>query len=78
MRFVPDLIDAFGGPTAFAAVIGKKPSTASEMKRNGSVPPKYWRTIVQAAAERGIDGVTYETLAMMHTPAAPVGVEAHT
>jgi hypothetical protein len=63
---VPELIDAFGGPTAFSVVIGKNPSTASEMKRSGSIKPGYWPKIVEAAASRGIRGVTYEHLTMMH------------
>lgn len=68
---VASLIDAFGGPTAFGRVIGKNPSTASEMKRSGSISVDYWPKIVAAAAERAISGVTYETLTLMHTSAAP-------
>jgi hypothetical protein len=65
-RTIPELITAFGGPTDFADVIGKNPSTASEMKRSESVRVSYWPRIVEAAQERGIPGVTLETLAQMH------------
>lgn len=65
-RTVPALIDAFGGPTEFAKVIEKNPSTASEMKRTGSIRVPYWPAIVAAAAEREIPGVTLESLALMH------------
>lgn len=63
---VPDLIEAFGGATAFAKVIEKNPSTASEMKRTGSIRIQYWPLIVAAAPGHGIEGVTLESLALMH------------
>jgi len=63
---VPKLIDAFGGPTAFARVIGKGASTASEMKRNRSIPVDYWPAIIAAAGEAGIRGVTAERLMQIH------------
>lgn len=65
-RTIPDLIDAFGGPTGFAKVIDKNPSTASEMKRSQSIRVGYWPLIVEAAQEEGIPGVTLEALAQMH------------
>jgi hypothetical protein len=65
-RTVSELIDAFGGPTEFSKVIEKKPSTASEMKRSGSIRPGYWPKIIAAAAERRIRGVNAETLMLMH------------
>lgn len=65
-KSVPELIDAFGGATRFAEVIGKIPSTASEMKRTGAIRVPYWPAIVAAAAERGIKGVTLESIALMH------------
>lgn len=67
-RSVAELIDAFGGNTAFAKVIGKGPSTAGEQKRNGSVPVEYWDLVIAGAAELGVSGVTYEALARMHIP----------
>lgn len=63
---VPGLIDAFGGATAFAAVIGKIPSTASEMKRRGSIPVDYWPTLVAASTGRPFGPLTYEHLVGMH------------
>lgn len=63
---VPELITAFGGPTAFSRVIGKGASTASEMKRARSIGIEYWPVIVRAAADQSIAGVTYETLVQMH------------
>lgn len=65
---VPELIEAFGGPTGFARVIGKGPSTASEQKRSGSIPVEYWDLVVSAARDAGIPGVSFEALARMHIP----------
>lgn len=63
---ISELIDAFGGPTEFAKVIDKIPSTASEMKRSGSIRVSYWPKIIAAAAERRIKGVNSESLMLMH------------
>ncbi len=63
---MPELIDAFGGVTAFSKIIGKRPSTASEMKRNRSIHVDYWPKIIEAAAEREIEGITAEFLMHLH------------
>lgn len=78
-RSIPELIDAFGGPTEFAKVIGKNPSTASEMKRAGSIRVNYWTNIVDAAAEKAIPGVSLDSIARMHmaaTTSDPAASEA--
>jgi hypothetical protein len=69
-RTVADLVEAYGGTTAFGRIIGKGPSTASEMKRVGRIDPKYWTKIVVSARERGpqFDWVTPEALMQMHAP----------
>lgn len=60
------LIDAFGGAARFAEAIALKgASTASEMKRAGSIRVAYWPRIVTEAAARAIPGVTLETIALM-------------
>lgn len=66
MNSVRELIDAFGGPTAFSKIIEKRPSTASEMKRNRSIAVDYWPKVIEAAAERGMEGVTAEFLMRLH------------
>lgn len=68
MDTVPEIIAAFGGATAFARCIGKKPSTASEMKRSGSIPVRYWPRLVAEAKRLGIK-LTYEILVEAHVPA---------
>lgn len=66
---VPELIAAFGGPAKYGRVIGKGASTGSEQKRAGSIPVEYWDLVIAGAADLGIPGVSYETLAKMHIPA---------
>jgi hypothetical protein len=34
--------------------------------QRGRIPSEYWLALVQSAAERGIDGVTFEKLADIH------------
>lgn len=65
---VSDLIDAFGGPTEFAKVLRRNPSTASEMKRAGSIRVSYWPSIIEAAAARGLEGITADLLVRLHAP----------
>lgn len=62
---VPEIIDSFGGASAFGRAIGVKASTASEMKRRGKIPVPYWPTLVNADP---IDRprFTYEDLVMSH------------
>lgn len=66
MDTIPELIDAFGGPTAFGRVIGKRSSTASEMKRSRSIPLEYWDAVMAAAPEHGIEGVNEALLHRIH------------
>jgi hypothetical protein len=62
---VPELIDAFG-VSEFAKIIGKIPSTAGEMKRSGSIRPRYWPKIIEAAPSYGIAGIDSDKLMWMH------------
>jgi hypothetical protein len=73
MQTVAEIVDAFGRPTAFAKVISRGTSTASEMKRNGSIPGRYWEVVVHAARARGIGGVTLECLARLHARQCAAG-----
>ncbi|MDF3062409.1 MAG: hypothetical protein K0S06_2518 [Microvirga sp.] len=66
MTTVSDIFSALGGPTAVARFLGVRPSTASEMKRRGSIPAEYWRDLVRAAERNGVPGIDATTLAEMH------------
>lgn len=63
MNTAADIIDKFGGPTAFAEVIGTTQQNVSNMKARGTIPATFFQTIVRAAGERGLDGVTLDLLA---------------
>lgn len=67
MNSLKDLVDELGGTTAFAASIHVNVSTASEMKRRGSVPVRYWPSLIAAAEERGVP-LTYDMLVAIHSP----------
>jgi len=67
MNSLRDLVDELGGTTAFAAAIQVNVSTASEMKRRGSIPVRYWPSLIAAADERGLP-LTYDTLVAIHSP----------
>lgn len=65
-KTISELMDAFGGPSAFARAIGLNcSSTANEMKRNGGIAVGHWPKIIAAAAERGVKGVSPDALMWM-------------
>ena len=63
MESAAQIIDAFGGPTAFASVVGTTQQNATNMKARGTIPATFFRAIVDAAADRKIDGITLDVLA---------------
>ena len=62
---IDDIFRLFGGPTAVARVIGKRPTTASEMKRRQSIPVRYWPSLLESARGHEI-GLTSEILMEVH------------
>ena len=63
MESAAQIIDAFGGPTAFAFVVGTTQQNATNMKARGTIPANFFRAIVDAAADRNIQGITLDVLA---------------
>jgi hypothetical protein len=63
MQTFSQIIDAFGGAASFGAAVGIPDSHARAMKARNSIPDGYWLKAVNAAQDRGIDGVTLESLA---------------
>jgi hypothetical protein len=59
---VPALIDALGGNAAVARIIGKGPSTVSEMRRSNSISVRYWPALIEAARELGVRGINSERM----------------
>lgn len=65
---VGELIGLWPEPslTTFAADIGVPVKHASAMKARDSLPDEYRPAVVESANRRGIEGVTYELLTLMH------------
>lgn len=70
MRDVTNLFDEIGGPRKMAALLDVKPSAASEMKRRGSIPVKYWPKLVDGFKNLHLTNVDYDTLVSMHSERA--------
>lgn len=68
MDTVDDVFAGFEGSSAFASALGLNLSTASEMRRRSSIPVRYWPRLVEVARERGIAGISYDSLVAMHVP----------
>lgn len=71
MQSVSSLFEQLGGPTKVARILGVGFTTASEMKRRGSIPVKHWPRLVAACQSEGVDGVNYDSLVAMHTEPCP-------
>jgi hypothetical protein len=69
------VIEAFGGPTKYAAAIGVRGFHAQSMSTRDSIPPAYWDDTVSAASERGIAGVTLKKLAELAKAKRPSSTE---
>lgn len=61
---------AFGSNVRLANVLRVGPSAVSEMKRRNNIPVEYWPTIVGAAREIGLVGLTMEKMAFISAEAA--------
>jgi hypothetical protein len=70
MQSVSYIFEKLGGPTKVARHLGVGFTTASEMKRRGTIPVKYWPKLVAACEADGLSDVTYERLVRMHAEAA--------
>ncbi len=67
MKRFSDIVDDLGGAAPFAALLGIPESHARTIKARDSIPPEHWPRVVEAARERGIDGVTFEALSEMRS-----------
>lgn len=67
MRNIDHVFEVLGGTSESARILGVKQSAASEMKRRGSIPVRYWANVVSGMAEKGTP-ITYDDLVAMHAP----------
>lgn len=65
MRHVDEIFEKLGGTTAFARAVEIKPSAASEMRRRGSIPVRYWPRLISVAKEHEFV-LTNDMLVNMH------------
>ncbi len=63
MTCIESFFQAFAGPANFGRAIGVSTEHAAQMRRRRSIPADYWPRLIEAARERGIDGITFESLA---------------
>lgn len=54
LRSVDDIVDALGGTTAVAELVGAGLSAISNWKFRGSIPPEHFLTITEALDERNL------------------------
>jgi hypothetical protein len=74
MLTVRDIIEKWPSAADMARDIGlRRPGHGAMMKMRGSIPIQHWPRLVEAAAERGIQGVTFETLTLAHARTAQGG-----
>jgi hypothetical protein len=82
MRTPADIIEAKGGPAAFAAAIGAEPTAVRMMKHRNKLPRKVWPEILTAypditmatlqAAEKAASRLRYRSSSV--TPNSMTGV----
>ena len=69
MQSFTEVIDTFtdklGDQTGFANVLGTTQQNVSQMRQRNSIPSRFWPTVVKAAQEKNIQGITFETLAKL-------------
>jgi len=65
MKRIEDLIEAFGGVTKFGRVIGKRTEHVGSMRSRGSIPARYWKSIVDSEKGREL-GLTLDDLVRLN------------
>ena len=58
-----DVIELFGGPTAFARAVGMSVGCAKQSKRRGSISPAWYSATTLAAKKAGLNGLDEQALA---------------
>jgi hypothetical protein len=70
MQNVDDIFTKLGGTGAVARIIDVKHSAASEMRRRGSIPVRYWPQLIDGAAALDV-AIDSDLLVRVHVPATP-------
>lgn len=65
---VDEIIDGLGGTGAVTEGLGlKHPSIVSSWRARKSIPGERWLGLADLARERGVNGITLEALASLHS-----------
>lgn len=67
MENVDDIFIKLGGTGAVARIIDVKHSAASEMRRRGSIPVRYWPMLIEGARASGV-AIDSDILMSVHIP----------
>ena len=67
MQNVDDIFTALGGSGSVARILDVKPSAASEMRRRGSIPVRYWPRLIEGAEALGVS-IDSDMLVQLHIP----------
>lgn len=62
MSDVRDLIVDLGGPSALANVLRVEANAVRQWKSRNTIPPVYWPTVIELAAQKKRPGVTWDWL----------------
>jgi hypothetical protein len=71
MTTYTEIIDRWPSLSSYAEDIGVRYGTAQVMRYRGSIPARYWKRVVAAAARRGIEGVSLDLLASIEAEPRP-------
>jgi len=74
MNSAQRVIAKFGGQTAFAEVLGRSQSTVQYWAKTGLIPPKWHKSILNAALERGLSLAPTDLLPVVTTDPPPPAV----
>lgn len=67
-RTVGEIIDKLGGPTVVTSALGEtNKSVVGSWSHRNSIPGDRWLALTDLARNRGVDGITVETLAALHS-----------
>ena len=62
-------IDLLGGPGVIASATKRKYTTVSSWHARQSIPVDAWPELIAMAEGKGVEGITYQTLAEVHAKA---------
>lgn len=65
-----DAIEVLGGPKDVSDALKKPLTTVASWGARESIPVEFWPALIKVAAAKGVDGISYESLARAHAQPA--------